>query len=175
MPTRPLLAMTLALAALASAPARAADPKFFKSPPCSTGGQLCAEIYRYVGGEEAIHSLTVTTPAEGKLLVSVTGSMQCINQASGTGNIGVTDLTGKIVRRGEIVSAVTENATPFPMRLAPRTTAYDPSAAVNLANSRLFNVKKGSLTFDYWLVKNRVDEGAFCNVFDVNFTATYLP
>ena len=171
---RTALATTAALAALASTTAASAEPRLFKSPPCVTAG-YCAQLYTYAGGTEPIHSFRVTTPSPGKLLVSVTGSMQCGNGDSRTIDVRVVDVSGKIVRRGETVSAVTENVTPFAMRFTPRTTSYDVSSAINLANSRYFNVKKGEFTFDYWLVKNRVDEGTFCNVFDVNFTALFVP
>lgn len=173
--TRLVLATAMAVSTVA-APAAAADakPRTFKSAPCAPGG-VCAEIYKYVPLGNALTSLEIRAPASGTALVTLTGTMQCVNSSSGNYNKRVVDVSGQIVKQGEIPSSAGPNATRFAMRMPPRSTSYEESVAVNLATTRLFDVTRGKTTFEYWIVYNRVDEDTWCAIFDLNLTALYVP
>jgi hypothetical protein len=173
--TRLVLATTIAVAAAAT-PAAAADgkPKTFKSVPCAPGG-VCAEIFKYVPLDGPLTSLQIKAPAAGTALVTLTGTMQCVNSSSGNYDKRVVDVSGQIVKRGETASASGPNATRFAMRMPERSTFQNESVAVNLASTRLFDVTQGRTVFEYRIVYNRVDEETMCTIFDLNLTALYVP
>lgn len=173
--TRLVLATAMAAAALAS-PAVAADvkPMTFKSAPCAPG-DVCAQIYKYVPLDAALTRLEIKAPAKGTAMVTLTGTMQCVNFSVGNYNKRVVDVSGQIVQQGETASSSGPNATRFAMRMPERSTGFSESVAINLANTRLFEVRKGKTVFEYRIVYNRVDEETMCNIFDLNLTALYVP
>lgn len=171
--TRLVFATALAVSAATAAVAAEPKPKMFKSGPCTATG-LCAQVFKYVP-LGAIASLEVAAPDAGSVQVTATGAMQCWNSNVGNYDKRVMDLSGQIIKKGDTPVAFGANVTRFAMRMAPRTVTYDDSVAVNLANTRVFGVKRGKTIFEYWLVYNRVDEETQCNIFDVNLTALYIP
>ena len=172
--TRFVLATAMAVSTVA-APAVAADvkPMTFKSEPCTTDG-LCAQVYKYVP-LDAVVSLQIKTPASGTAVVTATGAMQCVNSSVGNYDKRVVDLSGQIIKKGETPVSSGANVTRFAMRMPERTTSQEQSVAINLANTRVVNVRQGRTIFEYWLVKNRVDEETYCNIYDLNLTALFIP
>ncbi|QZO02568.1 hypothetical protein [Chenggangzhangella methanolivorans] len=146
------------------------------SGPCVYQGGYCTEFGTY-SEFGPINKLSFRAPNSGKVIVTATGAMQCLNTETRVGNYGVIDLSARINTPDEPFSATGDGVTRFAMRMPPVTTStpLGESVAVNLSNTRVFKINKGPVSFEYRFVKNRMDEGTYCYVHNLSLSGSSSP
>lgn len=172
-------AVSLALTIAASGPALGAS-EIVAGSRCARADGFCLVFGPAFEAPDVIRSINFDAPSRGTAAVSINGTLQCVNGASGVSNdLGVIDLTAQIV---------TGQATPVPdgpsgQRIAMRLFAVgagggatvESSNAINLAATRVVAVNKGPNAFRYKIAINRMDFGTYCYVFNPGLTVIFAP
>lgn len=163
-----------ALSPLLTAPASAVN--ILAQGPCAYSGPACLTFNGSTSPIPVIRSFAFNLPGAGKALVRFDGTMQC-SVNSPTSNQDVIDLASQIVPSAATVPVYTgTGGNRHAMRPHHKGSGFGPSAAVNLAASRLFTYTTGGNKVVYFKISQlRMDAGTTCSVFSAAFSVTTTP
>lgn len=162
-----------ALSPLLTAPANAVNA--VAQGPCPYTSGRCL-FFSVSSPPPVIRSFVFNMPAAGKALVRFDGTMQCA-VTSGVANQDVIDLASQIVTAATAVPVYTgPGGNRHAMRLDQAADSFGPSAAVNLAASRLIPYASGGNKIVHFKITIlRMDNGTFCNVLAAAFSVITFP
>jgi hypothetical protein len=182
LPAALVAAFAIAASSGHSGPAEAAQ--IISSSVCDSNISYCIRLLEDDPGTTfVVFNYTFTAPRAGTALVSFNASMQCINADTTSGDTGVIDLTTQILTS----EAATPNhqaagGTRFAMRLPPANRALpgppngiDRSDPIELASSRVVPLTRGSHELFFKILRNRMDSGTSCTLWNGNFDVVFVP
>lgn len=144
--------------------------------PCNYEAGRCMGFDGATNPMPAIRSFEFSLPAPGNALVRFDGTLQCWVD-SPTANQDVIDLATQIVTSADAVPSYPgPGGARFAMRLNHNNQGFGPSAAINLASSRLIKyTTAGAATVYFKIVQLRMDAGTACNVLSGAFSVITVP
>jgi len=144
------------------------------SAVCKKGSSFCISFTNASSLPSVVASYTFNAPSAGTALVSFNGSMQCDNDGINDASHGVIDLTTQIMTGGGTPNFQAPGGSRFTMRLNP-SGIPDHSVAVNLASARVVAVTAGANTFNFKILRNRMDGDTSCTVWNGDFNVVFVP
>jgi hypothetical protein len=140
--------------------------------PCTTPSGWCMSFLNS-DPIPIIRSMKFTAPAKGSALVTFHGSMLC---GGGGGDHRAVDLVSGIVTRA---AEVVDPQRPGGLRHATvlnSTPSIGADDSFNLTSTRVYAFAKGETqTFQFKIVKQRMDAVTGCDVYNAAFTVEFIP